>query len=314
MPHAMLESESVRLGDGRTLSYAIYGSPVPRTTVFYFHGFPSSRYEGKLLHSAAAKHSIRLVSPDRPGAGLSSFQPNRRLLDWPTDVVALADHLKVNEFYVLGVSGGGPYALACVKSIPKERLLGVTIVSGLYPAKYGTAGMMTMSRVLFWIAPWMTGLTSFLFDNAIGKAARNEDPTVLEELMSKDIDTRHPKDVQVIKDPLVWPVFVAMTRESFAKGSQGAAWEANLFGSPWGFELSELSVGEADITLSLWHGTDDINCPVSMPTKAIEEMPDSVLHLREGEGHTSYVFRDVEEILDSLMGEREPEEYVKVGT
>jgi|TARA_R110002003_G_scaffold127_3_gene11883 pimeloyl-ACP methyl ester carboxylesterase len=309
----MLESESVRLSDGRTLSYAIYGSPVPRTTVIYFHGFPSSRFEAKLLHSAAAKHSIRLISPDRPGAGLSSFQPNRQLLDWPADVVALADQLKINEFYVLGVSGGGPYALACVKSIPKERLLGATVVSGLYPIKYGTVGMMTMSRVLFWVAPWMTGLTSFIFDNAIGKAARNQDPSILEDLMSKDIDTRHPKDVKVIKDPLVWPVFVAMTRESFAEGSQGAAWEARLFGSPWGFELRDLDVGENGVPLSLWHGTDDVNCPVSMPKKANEEIPDSVLHLKEGEGHTSYVFRDVEEILNSLMGLREVEEFIKVG-
>ncbi|KAF2024030.1 alpha/beta-hydrolase [Setomelanomma holmii] len=309
----MQENESMKLADGRTLSYAIYGSPVPRITALYFHGFPSSRYEGKLLHSAATKHGIRIIAPDRPGAGLSSFQANRELLDWPVDVLALADQLKVSEFYVLGVSGGGPYALACVKTIPRERLLGATVVSGLYPVKYGTAGMMTISRLLFWVAPWLTGLTSFIFDNAIGKAARNDDPKVLEDLMSKDIDTRYPKDVAVIKDPSVWPVFVAMTRESFVKGGQGAAWEARMFGSPWGFELSELDVGDNGTALSLWHGTEDANCPVSMPKKAKDEMPDSILYLREGEGHTSYVFRDVEQILNNLVGRRETEEYVKVG-
>ena len=33
---------------------------------------------------------IRLVAPDRPGMGLSTFQPGRTLLDWPEDVTALA--------------------------------------------------------------------------------------------------------------------------------------------------------------------------------------------------------------------------------
>ena len=77
----MLENESIALNDGRTLSYAVYGSPVPRTTIMYMHGFPSSRFEGKLWHSACAKHSIRLIAPDRPGNGLSSIQANRRILD-----------------------------------------------------------------------------------------------------------------------------------------------------------------------------------------------------------------------------------------
>ena len=32
---------------------------------------------------------------DRPGHGLSDFQPERTLLDWPEDVAALADHLEI---------------------------------------------------------------------------------------------------------------------------------------------------------------------------------------------------------------------------
>ncbi|KAF2819047.1 alpha/beta-hydrolase [Ophiobolus disseminans] len=309
----MHENESITLADGRTLSYAIYGSPVPRTTIVYMHGFPSSRFEGKFWHSACTKHGIRLIAADRPGNGLSSFQKDRCMLDWPRDVIALADELKISQFYALGVSGGAPYALACIKSISKERLLGVAIVSGLYPVKYGTAGMLMQSRVTLWLAPWMTGLTSFFLDSSMGNAARNDDPTVFENLMSMKVDSQHDGDQKVMKDPLNWPIFVAMARGSFAKSGEGASWEARLNGSKWGFELGDLLLGENGIALTLWHGDEDVHCPVGQATKAHEAMAGSVLHLKKGDGHVSFMFRDIEEMLCDLVNEREIEEYMEVG-
>ena len=89
-----------------------YGDP-EGNLVFYFHGWPGSRCEPRLLHSVCAELQLRLVAPDRPGLGLSDFQRGRKLLDWPKDVCELADRFGVFRFTVLGVSGGGPYALAC---------------------------------------------------------------------------------------------------------------------------------------------------------------------------------------------------------
>ena len=67
---------------------------------------------------------MRLVVPNRPGIGGSAFLPNRRILDWFSDVLTLADTLGIERFAVAGVSGGGPYALACALSIP-QRLTAV---------------------------------------------------------------------------------------------------------------------------------------------------------------------------------------------
>lgn len=309
----MSENESITLNDGRSLSYAVYGSPIPVTTIIYLHGFPSSRFEGKLWHSACIKHNIRLIAPDRPGNGRSTYQPNRRILDWPSDVLELADHLKIDEFYILGVSGGAPYALACMKEMGRERLLGAAIVSGLYPVKFGTAGMMLPTRILLWVAPWMPGLTTTLFDSMMGKASRNEDPKIFEDLMAKDIDNRHLGDQKAIKDPANWPTFVAMTRESFYQGSEGASWEARLNGSEWDFDLKQLNVGDEGVPLTLWHGAEDVNCPAAMAKKAFEYMPKSTLHCKEGEGHVSYIFRDVDEILCDLLGLKESEEFLREG-
>jgi pimeloyl-ACP methyl ester carboxylesterase len=310
----VLENENIQLEDGRKLSYATYGSPVPRTTVIYMHGFPSSRLEGKLWHSACTKHMIRLIAPDRPGVGLSTYQTNRKILDWPVDVLALADALKISQFYILGVSGGAPYALACVKRIPKSRLLGVSIVSGMYPVKYGTAGMMIQSRMLFWVAPWLTGLTSFMFDTSMGKAARCSDPQVFEDMLEQEVDNRHAGDQATMKDPKHWPTFVAMMREAFAHGSRGASWEARLKGSEWGFELSQLYIdSDVGCSLTLWHGTEDVNCPATMAKKAGSLMPGSNLRTMEGEGHVSFIFKKANEILDDLIGIEEEEDYIQVG-
>lgn len=307
-----LENESIQLSDGRTLSYAVYGSPVPRTTIIYMHGFPSSRLEGKLWHSKCATRGIRLISPDRPGSGLSSFQPNRSIIDWPADILFLTEHLKIDQFYLLGVSGGAPYTLACIHRITKERILGATLASAIYPTKLGTEGMMLQSRLLFWIAPWMTGLTSLLFDSLVGNAARHKNPSIFEDLVAKDIQSRHIEDQKAIKDPINWPICVAMGREAFREGSRGASWEARLYGSDWGFDLGDLNVDYEGVRLTIWHGDEDVNVPVSMAQRASYMMPGSELHIKHGDGHVNYLFRDADEILDTMMQKTEVEEFVKV--
>jgi pimeloyl-ACP methyl ester carboxylesterase len=298
----MRDSETLTLPGGRILSYAIYGSPVPRTTAFYFHAYPSSRKEGKLWHSAAAKLSLRLIAPDRPGMGNSSFQVNRTLLNWPADVLAIADHLKIQRFYVIGLSGGGPYALACVQGIPKERLAGAAVVSGLYPVSFGTAGMLLGARFSLWVGPWVPGLLGGLLDVSLGSAARNSDPNVFGDMLMKEIESRPEVDQAVMRNERIREGFIEGTREGLRQGGKGAGWEASINGSPWGFELQNLSVGESGVPLTLWHGTEDINCPPAIALKVKEVMPGAELRMKEGEGHVSYALRNQEEILSVLIG------------
>ncbi|KAF1974894.1 alpha/beta hydrolase fold domain-containing protein [Bimuria novae-zelandiae CBS 107.79] len=297
----MRESDSLKLKDGRVLSFAIYGSPVPSTSVFYFHSFASSRKEGKIFHSAAAKLGVRLVVPDRPGLGNSTPKPGRCFLDWSKDVLALADHLKIQTFYVMGWSGGGPYVLACVKSLPKERLAGAAVVSGLYPTSLGTAGMMPGLRIMIWAGSWASGIVSTVADMFVGKAARDPDPRVYEETLAKAIDGRPEIDKRAMKDERNWPGFCEGTREGLRQGGQGTGVENKLNSSPWGFELSELKVGEYGVPLTLWHGSEDINCPPAMVQKAQELLSGAKLNMMKGEGHASFAFNHQEEILGDLI-------------
>jgi pimeloyl-ACP methyl ester carboxylesterase len=137
-------SKTIRLKDGRLLGYAEYGAPEGKP-VFYCHGFPSSRLDWPIFDSdaIATRLNARIIAADRPGTGLSDFKSGRQILDWPDDVIELADALQVDRFAMLGISGGGPYAEACALKIPR-RLTATAIVCGMGPseapgAKEGTA-------------------------------------------------------------------------------------------------------------------------------------------------------------------------------
>ncbi|MBC7778510.1 MAG: alpha/beta fold hydrolase, partial [Proteobacteria bacterium] len=79
------EFDTVRLPDGRRLTYAQYGDPAG-VPVLYCHGFPGSRLEARQTDAVARRLGVRVIAFDRPGYGGSDFQPRRRLLDWPNDV------------------------------------------------------------------------------------------------------------------------------------------------------------------------------------------------------------------------------------
>jgi pimeloyl-ACP methyl ester carboxylesterase len=76
----------IKLRDSRCLGYAEFGNPRGKPFLF-FHGYPGSRWDGAETGHAAERVGVRLIAPDRPGMGLSDYQPNRRLLDWPKDVL-----------------------------------------------------------------------------------------------------------------------------------------------------------------------------------------------------------------------------------
>ena len=127
--------QEVTLADGRTLSFAEYGESNGRP-IFYFHGFPGSRLDWLLGsdETVLKELKIRIIAPDRPDMGYSDYKPHRTVLEWPADVLELADALNCDHFSVLGVSGGGPYAASCARFI-KNRVLNTGIVSGMGPSE-----------------------------------------------------------------------------------------------------------------------------------------------------------------------------------
>ncbi|KAL1410490.1 hypothetical protein Q8F55_004503 [Vanrija albida] len=163
------DSQTITLPDGRTLGYATYGSTKPSDpTLFYFHGYPSCRLEGEALDQIAQKHGLRVVTPDRPGSGLSTVHPTStsgpppKVTDYPADMTYLADHLGVGKFAVIGGSGGGPAALACgADPSLTSRLTTVGLFAAAPPWEAGRQYMSRGRRWLAWGAervPWLVTL------------------------------------------------------------------------------------------------------------------------------------------------------------
>lgn len=287
--------------DGRHLCYEIYGDLYANATVFYHHGLPASRVEASAYDQVARQSNIRLVGVDRPGMGRSTFQPNRRLLDWPTDLLALANHLNVDRFAVLGLSGGGPYVLACLHQIPTSRCVGGAIVAGMYPVNLGLAGMMLQNRLAFSCAAWFPWLVEKASDFLMGGVARDtEHPERLEKTLSDGFKNKPGIDRTVWEhnERGIRTAITESKREALCDGSRGAAQETGIFGTDWGFKLNDLAVDSGGLVL--WHGGLDVNIPVAMARKASELIDGAELRVSEDDGHISMVVSKSDEVMAAL--------------
>ena len=88
----------VELADGTRIGYAEVGNP-DGPPVVYLHGNPGSRLEVDLpaFRRAAERLGIRLLAPDRPGIGISSFH-SFSLREYPQLIGRFADALGLERF------------------------------------------------------------------------------------------------------------------------------------------------------------------------------------------------------------------------
>jgi pimeloyl-ACP methyl ester carboxylesterase len=246
-------AQTITLPDGRTLGYAEYVVP---------DGFPIFGFFG-----AAARHlrppdeatlarGARLIIPERPGFGLSDFQPNRALLDWPDDVVSLADALELDRFAVVGASQGGPFAAACAYKVP-DRLTAVSLVSALGPfsAPGATKGMALPLRQLAFVAQHLPGLLAWT-QNLSTPMARG-DPVAMARRVVQFLP-EHDKQV-LRRHPEIQDMLVQDGPEIYRNGGQGITRDMILATGPWGFQPEDIRA-----QVYLWQGELDRNLPPAM--------------------------------------------------
>ena len=277
------------LPDGRELAWLESGDP-NGPAVFVFHGTPGSRLEVSCDQVPIISSGVRFIAVDRPGYGHSTFQRGRRLADWASDVTHLADHLKIDGFSVIGVSGGGPHAAACARFI-SDRVLGAGIVSGVGPlADTGAEeGMMGFNRAVIRLARRsqyavypLFALSAWVFRRWPGLALR----AASGQLPSSDIE--------ILSRPSVRSAYIDTYRRSPSTSALAAAQDFALFASDWGFRLDDITV-----PVDIWHGDDDRNVPISHGRLQAERIPGARLHECPGEGHLLVIDR-LDEILRTV--------------
>ncbi|MCP3099713.1 alpha/beta hydrolase [Myxococcus sp. K15C18031901] len=267
----------VRLRDGRRLAYVEAGD-LDGLPVFFIHGNPGSRYMRHPDDRIAHALGVRLIIPDRPGYGLSDYQPGRTLLDFPGDLEQLADALKVGRFALFGVSAGGPYVAASAWRLG-ERITRVAIVSGASPLKRPGAmeGVNREYRNAYSLAAWPEWLLHPLMAMHDRQVRANP-----ERALAGLISHSSPADREVLADPLIAAQVHGWRREATRRGVAGMRREAHILASPWEVPLEEIRQ-EVD----LWYWEGDSIVPPQMGRYLAARIPRTVPHFLPGGGHFS---------------------------
>jgi pimeloyl-ACP methyl ester carboxylesterase len=284
------ERAGVRLPDGRWLACREFGHGrgVP---VVYCHGFPAAGAEAAFADAAAREAGVRLIAPDRPGIGASSAHDLARVADWAGDVEALLDGLGIHAAAMLGLSGGGPYALAAAGAMP-QRVHHVTVVAGLGPlADIGTAaGMSPIARVSMSLARQAPAVLAAMFA-ALAPLVRASPGAAFRLLGARGAAA----DRQLLADPGLRAIWRQALADSVAQGSRPATQEMRRYVRPWGISLDRVRP-----PVQLLHGIEDRVIPVSHARWLAARLPSASLWLAPGEGHFSLPIRHVRDILAEI--------------
>ena len=288
----MTDTLVMQLPDGRELAWLEVGDPAG-PAVFVFHGTPGSRLQVSFDEEPINAAQVRFVAVDRPGYGHSTFQPGRTLADWALDVSSLADHLNIDTFSVIGISGGGPHAAACARFLP-DRVMGAGIVSGVGPLVETGAedGMMGLNKGIVRLARRSQHLAYPPF--AISGYVFRRWPEMALRAAPRQLP---PCDIEVLNRPKVKSAFMEDYRRFSSTSARAAAQDFHLFATDWGFRLEDITP-----PVNVWHGDQDRNVPFSHGRLQADRIPGARMHECPGEGHL-LVVDHLAEILRTVSGQ-----------
>ena len=288
---------SIRLRDGRDLGFAEYG-PVTGRAMLWFHGSPGARRQiAPEARALAHERGVRIIAVERPGIGDSTPHAYAELIEFAADIEQLCDALGVEQFVLAGLSGGGPYALACAHEMP-ERIVAVAVLGGVAPTLGPDAvdgGANALIRTFSPLLKWTWGPLGASMRRLIRVLEPWADPAI--DLFARAMP---PGDQRVFNDPGTRRMF----QEDLILGSRNhmhALWlDAMLFGRHWGFVLEDVRV-----PVFLRYGDADVIVPSAHGEHMADRLPDSELRVYPGEGHVGSLGAS-QEIFEALL-DRWPE-------
>ena len=266
--------------DGRSVGFADYG-PAPgddHIAVLWCHGGPGSRLEPETLAPAAAAGGFRLIGIDRPGYGLSTPQPGRTIAGWVPDGLAVADHLGIDRFIVVGVSTGGAYSLALAANAP-DRVIGVVACCALTDMRWAEGkAMLDQGQIQdIWNAPNRDAALEIAAD------AMGEDGS---KLGTQATDARLPPADMALFNDLEWLTgLMNAVPAMFAHGVTGYTDDRLADGPGWG----TFGVDRIACPVVVLHGALDSVVPVAHAHYTAKIVPGARLRVVDDLGHFSII-------------------------
>jgi pimeloyl-ACP methyl ester carboxylesterase len=264
----MIERD-LELRDGRTLHvYDTGADEGGRLPVVWHHGTPNVGAPPEPLFAAADRLGLRWVSFDRPGYGGSTVAPGRTVSSVANDVAAAADALGIDEFAVVGYSGGGTYALGCAAALG-ARVRAVVTLAAIAP--YGVDG-------LDWFAGMVPSGVAALGTAAAGRAAR-----AALEASGFNYDAQFTAaDLALFEGAWGWLGKVA--GPALDAGPYGQIDDDVSYTLPWGCDPAAIAA-----PVLLLHGTEDWIIPASHGQWLAAHCPTAELRLCPGDSHFTIV-------------------------
>jgi len=285
------------LRDGRTLAYMDRG-PRTGTPVVHFHGFQGSRLERMAAtDDLLARLNIRLISPDRPGIGLSTPARDRTIVGWVADVRQLTEHLlgAGKPFSILGFSAGATYALACGQ-LPGLRAIALVSSMGL---PHLIASWRRFSEEA-WHILLSAKLAKFRSATFLRIEKKHRDRLFDDwESYFKDVKRSLSADDQrILSQPDIEESFRQNRRESYAQGPGYLLQEVQALYSDPHIDLSHL----AACTVLITHGIEDQVVPVEVARDLHARIPGSGFQELPRRGHY-FVYEpdEMENLLVALL-------------
>ncbi|HKY15969.1 MAG TPA: alpha/beta hydrolase [Microthrixaceae bacterium] len=282
---------STRLSDGRTVGWAEFGDP-DGDAVFWFPGTPGARCQvPDDITTEATRRRLRVITVERPGTGDTAVFRYERIIDFVPDFVEMVDDLGVEQFGMVGFSGGGPFVLACAHELP-DRMTGGVVLAGIGPT-CGADAVISHTMLLRLVGGAIRSVANPL-STAFGAFIKTLGPyagPIIDTFFQFEVGdrtqmhTRPGTKAQLIAD---------LSDAAHRSGIRAPFEDLILFGRHWGFEL-----GAIRVPITFWGGTSDIIVPYTHAERQWKRVPGSSLHTMEGRGHFAG-YTEVGMVLDYL--------------
>jgi pimeloyl-ACP methyl ester carboxylesterase len=283
---------SVRVRHGRRLGVAEFGPPDGQG-LFWLHGTPGARRQiPEEARQLADARGLRVIGIDRPGVGLSPPHQYESVADFVPDLELVADQLGVERFSTVGLSGGGPYAMAAAARLP-DRVVSVGVLGGVVPTVGPDAmsgGLVGVAHQLRHLLPVVEVPAGFALQTLV-RLARPLGSQVL-DLYAR---VSPPGDREVLRRAEIKAVFLDDIGENGSRGLRSVVHDSILFTRQWGF-----TAGDIAVPLTWWHGDADHIVPLAHAAHLVARIPGATLHVRPGESHLGGM-GIAEEVVSTVM-------------